>query len=64
MIGLNSPLNGQVFGQGKVRKNQNMAQKPLFRVEPLRERRMGPPRFELELLPPQGRRMPSYPTGP
>ncbi len=25
---------------------------------------MGPPRFELELLPPQGRRMPSYPTGP
>jgi hypothetical protein len=25
---------------------------------------MGPPRFELELLPPRGRRIPSYPTGP
>jgi len=25
---------------------------------------MGPPRFELGLLPPRGRRMPSYPTGP
>ena len=25
---------------------------------------VGPSRFELELLPPQGRRMPSYPTGP
>jgi len=25
---------------------------------------MGPPRFELGLLPPRGRRMPNYPTGP
>ena len=25
---------------------------------------MGPPRFELKSIPPQGTRMPSYPTGP
>jgi len=25
---------------------------------------VGPPRFELESIPPQGTRMPSYPTGP
>ena len=29
-----------------------------------KENSVGPPRFELGLLPPQGRRMPSYPTGP
>ena len=25
---------------------------------------VGPPRFELKSIPPQGTRMPSYPTGP
>jgi len=30
----------------------------------LREMAVGPLRFELKSIPPQGTRMPSYPTGP